>query len=788
MRRLLEVMHEAYKNVAAHGVIHAFEDTDKLPELAPAQNSFASQAYQAALDGMPIQDTVASNRISQLGGLLQKLGLASMALDALGAGRSQAVGAAVNALSATVNAAYEEGYGTVSQMIDPRAEIVWHTEDDPCDLCASRDGVRYAMQDLPGWPGDGSFGDLCEGGPNCRCSLTYEYNNRPLETGINSLRDLYGPFGQQEVPTGTEMPWLPEQQDQWFAERQAFTDTLPDGARERAQARDSIRYSLAVDRSVHPADIPASDVAALIPPALKIFKRAKDDLYPRPIAAGIIVVRGDTGQVLMDKRRINDSTDPDVWEFPGGHLKDGESIRDGAIREWQEETGLILAGGEFVASYRDEKYQAFVYVLPGAPTEKMLGAEILKYDEDEARDSHGRWTSGGGETHASESSEFSFTQALNNSFHAQKIGKHIEGKIKEALGEGFGVDLKNVGSTKSGPKGYQRTLTFRLYHAYDDFGNVLVVLGESGAIVKSGALNGNSSLLPGEKEQIQAATVAARTEVGRISVSDPPSPGTGREPEAGRQVESPKTEVTQRPENSQQSVGANSPTGQQYLGGTPSQIHDAETRIAQLQATNKLVGPIAPFPIRPETAIAMTNSIESAHPYIRMPVKIDEMAGGVKGVPVNSYAYTYPISTGGVGRIYLNKSLFSSRQALGTSIRQHLRTGWFPAEASSEPETSILDHELGHIVNGEMIKILADGSSRAAQQRAGTLTRNILQKGGFGRGPADWAKISGYSASDPMEAFAEQWSVEMQRSRDGAGPTPLIDQAVKILKITKGKG
>lgn len=53
-------------------------------------------------------------------------------------------------------------------------EATWITEDDPCDLCAERSGRTYTLQDLPGLPGDGDFGELCEGGINCRCSITYK--------------------------------------------------------------------------------------------------------------------------------------------------------------------------------------------------------------------------------------------------------------------------------------------------------------------------------------------------------------------------------------------------------------------------------------------------------------------------------------------------------------------------------------------------------------------------------------------------------------------------------------
>lgn len=53
------------------------------------------------------------------------------------------------------------------------ATIKWHAEGDDatCDLCDQRDGQIFTPATLPGFPGEGSFGQICEGGPNCRCWL-----------------------------------------------------------------------------------------------------------------------------------------------------------------------------------------------------------------------------------------------------------------------------------------------------------------------------------------------------------------------------------------------------------------------------------------------------------------------------------------------------------------------------------------------------------------------------------------------------------------------------------------
>jgi SPP1 gp7 family putative phage head morphogenesis protein len=59
--------------------------------------------------------------------------------------------------------------------------------------------------------------------------------------------------------------------------------------------------------------------------------------------AGLAVRAADTGRVLMIQRAL-DSDDPagGTWEFPGGHLEGDERPVAGAVREWCEETHMIM--------------------------------------------------------------------------------------------------------------------------------------------------------------------------------------------------------------------------------------------------------------------------------------------------------------------------------------------------------------------------------------------------------------------------------------------------------------
>jgi ADP-ribose pyrophosphatase YjhB (NUDIX family) len=96
-----------------------------------------------------------------------------------------------------------------------------------------------------------------------------------------------------------------------------------------------------------------------------------------------VVVTNDAGQVLLIKRSDNDN-----WALPGGAIDLGESLRQAAVRETKEETGVDCEITGLVGIYTDPKHvmlytsngevrQEFSIVL----TARAAGGELTPSDE-----------------------------------------------------------------------------------------------------------------------------------------------------------------------------------------------------------------------------------------------------------------------------------------------------------------------------------------------------------------------------------------------------------------------
>jgi 8-oxo-dGTP diphosphatase len=73
-----------------------------------------------------------------------------------------------------------------------------------------------------------------------------------------------------------------------------------------------------------------------------------DDAEKRPVVCAGAVIRDETGRLLLIRR----GREPGAgrWSLPGGRLEPGESPATAAAREVAEETGLVVAIGDLLAT------------------------------------------------------------------------------------------------------------------------------------------------------------------------------------------------------------------------------------------------------------------------------------------------------------------------------------------------------------------------------------------------------------------------------------------------------
>lgn len=74
-----------------------------------------------------------------------------------------------------------------------------------------------------------------------------------------------------------------------------------------------------------------------------------------------ILYVNDSGQVLVVKRKSSDDFEPGKWGFVGGKVMQGETTKQGALREFKEETGLEILEAYLVEEVVNEDESLTVY-------------------------------------------------------------------------------------------------------------------------------------------------------------------------------------------------------------------------------------------------------------------------------------------------------------------------------------------------------------------------------------------------------------------------------------------
>ncbi len=147
----------------------AFVDTARRALTAGYADAYSAGYADSGATGTADATAVAEQRAAAQEGFLHGL------LQDLAAGMSAAaIASRMGLYGASVNPVYEQGFGDgVAKQGDYTITWIAEGDKDTCELCDARDGQTYTRADLPGYPGDGGFGGLCEGGVNCRCQLDY---------------------------------------------------------------------------------------------------------------------------------------------------------------------------------------------------------------------------------------------------------------------------------------------------------------------------------------------------------------------------------------------------------------------------------------------------------------------------------------------------------------------------------------------------------------------------------------------------------------------------------------
>ncbi len=99
---------------------------------------------------------------------------------------------------------------------------------------------------------------------------------------------------------------------------------------------------------------------------------------------GIIVhtlISNDQGEVLILKRSKKDDVLPEYWDIPGGTLEDGEDPAHGAIRETEEETGLIISEVKLffqksnIDTSKNKQFVTLIFYTKSSATNVVVNSE-----------------------------------------------------------------------------------------------------------------------------------------------------------------------------------------------------------------------------------------------------------------------------------------------------------------------------------------------------------------------------------------------------------------------------
>lgn len=99
----------------------------------------------------------------------------------------------------------------------------------------------------------------------------------------------------------------------------------------------------------------------------------------REFSAGGIVFNG-KGQVLLIQTESTKDHETKYWGFPKGHIEEGQTTKDAALREVHEEGGVIA---EIISKIGDMRY---VYTRDGQRIFKVVVIYLMRYKSGDPKD------------------------------------------------------------------------------------------------------------------------------------------------------------------------------------------------------------------------------------------------------------------------------------------------------------------------------------------------------------------------------------------------------------------
>jgi hypothetical protein len=283
--------------------------------------------------------------------------------------------------------------------------IIWRcSSDHACDLCSARDGQEYSLETLPCWPGDGGFGEFCEGAANCECTL--EYGDL---TADNPFSDLTNEFYPQRLAEENQL-------DQQATDARAadIADVALDspGAADRMAARDTengtpyTRYG--TGGRLHAGATPdlvkdASDIEDIVygylakqytPDALEWVKNATWSYDPAVDVSSLVLARPtletnhEKVEAIKDKISSGESIKPIVVvkTMQGNEVVDGNH-RVNALKQLGVQTVAAYVGegdehlGQYAVMMQHEKVQKTMYKSFDAGVLSQLQIGDIVFDE-----------------------------------------------------------------------------------------------------------------------------------------------------------------------------------------------------------------------------------------------------------------------------------------------------------------------------------------------------------------------------------------------------------------------